>query len=66
LRASVLICFVLCFWLLGVCRTVREESADSRFRAGGLRVGHKKSVFWATVLEVRGYFRTIRPVLADC
>jgi hypothetical protein len=55
-RARVLIHFVRCFWLLVVCQTVYEVSANGLFRVDGPWVGHEQSIFWGAVLEVRGLF----------
>jgi hypothetical protein len=43
-RRFVLIRFVQHFWLLEVCQTVREVSANGHFRADGPRVGCGRSV----------------------
>jgi hypothetical protein len=62
LHACVSIRFVPCFWLLGVCRTVREEGADSRFCVDCPRVGHRQSIFQGAVLEVWGLFSEGMPL----
>jgi hypothetical protein len=56
LHARVSIRFVWYFWLLEVCRTVCEVSADNLLHADSSRVGCGQSVIRGAVLVVRVAF----------